>query len=182
MKKLCVLDIGHTKKKPGAKNIKSGLTEFEFNNDLAIRIEKKVKKAKIQRIYRKTYIGLPGQINALNPDFIIFLHCNAFNCTASGTEVLYWHKSTKGKKIAEILNRNLVSYLRLADRGIKPIDSDDRGSLILRKTKAPAAISEPFFIDNDIDLDRALEDLDSFAQVYANAIEEIVDQIVDKLN
>ena len=177
MKKLCVLDIGHSPKKQGAKNVKRGLTEFKFNDDLSIRIEQKVKKVKIQRVYRKTYSALPGQINSFNPDFILSLHCNACNCIASGTEVLYWHKSTKGKKMAEILKRNLVSYLRLADRGIKPIDSDDRGSLILRKTKAPAVISEPFFIDNDIDLDRALEDLDSFAQVYANAIEEIVEKL-----
>ena len=173
----CVLVIGHTKKSPGAKNKKRELTEFDFNDDLARRIERKVKDANIQKVYRITYIGLPDQINSINPDFIISLHCNAFNNNASGTEVLYWHNSPKGKHIASILQRHLVKHLRLPDRKIKPVKGGDRGGLLLCLTKAPCVISEPFFIDNDSDLDRALEDLDGLVQAYADAIQKITEYL-----
>ena len=42
LKKLCALVIGHKKSFPGAVNERAGITEFDFNENLAIRIEKKV--------------------------------------------------------------------------------------------------------------------------------------------
>jgi hypothetical protein len=66
-KKLCALVIGHKKSSPGAVNERAGLTEFDFNEDLAIRIEKKIRNAEVQRIYRRTYKELPDDINALEP-------------------------------------------------------------------------------------------------------------------
>ena len=41
----------------GAVNEREGLSEFDFNEDLAIRIEKKIRNAEVQRIYRRTYKG-----------------------------------------------------------------------------------------------------------------------------
>ena len=174
-KKLCALVIGHKKSSPGAVNKRSGITEFDFNEDLAIRIEKNVKKTEVQRIYRRTYKELPDDINTLDPDFIVSLHCNGFNGRASGTEVLYYHKSEEGKKMAEILLNHLVEHLKLPNRGIKPKTAEDRGGPLLRYTKAPCVIAEPFFIDNDSDLSRAQknEDIDELAVAYAKAIEEI---------
>ncbi len=171
--KLCALVIGHKKHSPGAVNKRKNLSEFDFNEDLAIRIERRVKKVKVQRIYRRTFESLPHDINLLDPDFIVSLHCNAFNGKASGTEVLYYHRSEKGKKMAEILLRHLVEYLKLPNRGIKPKTAEDRGGYLLRYTKAPCVIAEPFFIDNDDDLARAQEDIDGLALAYARAIEEI---------
>ena len=151
----------------------ANLTEFDFNEHLALGIEKKVQKTEIQRVYRRTYKELPDDINALDPDFIVSLHCNAFNGKASGTEVLYYHKSENGKKMAEILLEHLVEHLKLRNRGIKPRTAEDRGGYLLRYTKAPCVIAEPFFIDSDDDLARAQEDLDGLALAYANTIEEI---------
>jgi len=171
-KRLCALVIGHKKHSPGAVNAKTGLTEFDFNEDLALHIEKKVENVQIQRIYRRTYNELPGDINALKPDFVVSLHCNAFNTQASGTEVLYYHKSEKGKHIATIFQKYLVAQMKLPDRGIKPKDSEDRGGYLLRNTNAPCIIAEPFFIDNDKDLDEAKEDIEGLAVAYAKAIED----------
>ena len=97
MSKLCALVIGHKKKTPGAVNVNKNITEFDFNEDLALRIEKKVEKSQVQRIYRRTYKQLPDNVNELNSDFIISLRCNAFDTNVSGTEVLYYHRSEKGK-------------------------------------------------------------------------------------
>ena len=172
-KKLCALVIGHKKSSHGAVNERAGLSEFDFNEDLAIRIEKKIRNAEVQRIYRRTYKDLPDDINALEPDFVISLHCNAFNTQVAGTEVLYYHKSENGKKMAEILLKYLLEYLKLPDRGIKSRMAEDRGGYLLRYTKAPCLIAEPFFIDNNSDLARAQEDLDGLAAAYAAAIDEV---------
>lgn len=99
-KKLCALVIGHKKSSPGAINETAGLNEFDFNEDLAMRIEKKAQSTNIQRVFRRTYNELPGDINLLNPKFVVSLHCNAYDGSASGTEVLYYHRSETGKKIA----------------------------------------------------------------------------------
>ncbi len=176
MSKLCALVIGHKKQTPGAANINKNITEFDFNEDLALRIEKKVEKSQVQRIYRRTYKQLPDDINELNSDFTISLHCNAFDTNVSGTEVLYYHRSEKGKKMAEILLTHLVGHLKLAKRGIKPKTSEDRGGYLLRYTKAPCVIAEPFFIDNDDDLARALENIDGLAGTYAQAIDQISEE------
>jgi N-acetylmuramoyl-L-alanine amidase len=171
--KLCALVIGHKKSSPGASNDKSGLNEFDFNEELAILIEKKAQKAQIQRIYRRTYQELPNDINALDPHFVVSLHCNAYDGRASGTEVLYYHRSEVGKRIAEILQRRLHDFLSLRDRGIKEKTTEDRGGYLLRYTKAPCVIAEPFFIDNNEDLAKARSDLAGLAGAYASAIDEI---------
>ncbi len=176
-KKLCALVIGHKKNSPGAVNINSDVTEFDFNEDLALRIEKKVNHTEIQKVYRKTYKELPDDINAIDPDFVVSLHCNAFNTKASGTEVLYYHKSEMGNKMAENILNHLVEYLKLPDRGVKPKSAEDRGGYLLRYTKAPCVIAEPFFIDNDNDLARAQEGIEGLAEAYAKAI-EAVSQII----
>lgn len=171
--KKCALVIGHKKKSPGASNKNSGITEFDFNEGLAMEIEKNVADVEVQRVYRRTYSTLPGDINELNPDFIISLHCNAYNETASGTEVLYYHRSKKGKLIAEILNKNLVNALQLNNRGEKPKSSEDRGGNLLKLTNAPCVIAEPFFIDNNDDLQKALDNKEALVKAYAVSILEI---------
>jgi N-acetylmuramoyl-L-alanine amidase len=172
-KKLCALVIGHHPDKPGAVNAKTGINEFQFNKELALRIEHAAENVRIQKIFRSSYEELPGDINSLNPDFIISLHCNAFDNIASGTEVLYCHCSEKGKNLAVILLNHLVKHLDLRNRGIVPRKEGELGYNILCKTNAPCVIAEPFFISNDSDLARAQSDLDGLAIAYAKAIEEI---------
>lgn len=176
MSKLCALVIGHKKKSPGAGNINKNVAEFDFNEDLALRIEKKIEKSQIQRVYRRTYKQLPDDINELDPNFIVSLHCNAFDTKASGTEVLYHHRSEKGKEMAEILLSHLVDYLKLRNRGVRPRTSEDQGGYLLRYTQAPCVIVEPFFIDNDADLAKAQEDIEGLAGAYAKAIDQIAEE------
>ena len=175
--KKCALVIGHKKSSPGASNKSSGLTEFVFNDKLAIDIEEEISGVEVQRVYRRTYNSLPGDINELNPDFIVSLHCNAFDGSVSGTEVLYYHRSTKGKFIAGILNEQLVEALGLKNRGLKPKTAEDRGGYLLRNTVAPCMIAEPFFIDNNEDLKTATDKRDLLVKAYANGIEAIAKSI-----
>lgn len=171
--KLCALVIGHKKGSPGAVNIKANLSEFDFNNNLAGIIEEQVRQIAVKLVYRKTYTELPGDINALEPDVVISLHCNAFNRQASGTETLYYEKSVKGRQVAATIQRHLVNQLGLQDRGITAKGTEDRGGYLLRYTKAPCVIAEPFFIDNDADLAVARKNLNGLALAYARAIDEL---------
>jgi len=169
----CALVIGHKKESPGAVNSASGLSEFVFNDNLADMIEERVTAANTIRVYRKIYKNLPDDINALDPNFIISLHCNSFREIATGTEVLYYRTSEKGKMMAEILLRHIVDHLGLKKRGAIPKATEDRGGTLLKYTNAPCVIAEPFFISNDDDLARAQADLEGLAAAYANAIDEI---------
>lgn len=170
---LCALVIGHSAASPGAINLASGVQEFEFNDALAKQIEAQTRNVDVHRIYRRNYQQLPSDINATNPDFVIDLHCNAFNGRASGTEVLYYHRSTKGKQIAEITLTHLVTTLELPNRGSKAKTTEDRGGYLLRYTDSPCIIVEPFFIDNDADLARAYQRYDKLVLAYVTAIEAI---------
>jgi len=80
--------------------------------------------------------------------------------------------------MAEILLSHLVDHLELTNRGIKPKTSEDRGGYLLRYTKAPCVIAEPFFIDNDDDLARVQEDIDGLAGTYTRAIDQISEEAV----
>lgn len=171
--KKCALVIGHKKSSPGAVNEATETTEFVFNDRLSLDIESKVNDVYVQRVYRRTYNSLPSDINELDPDFIISLHCNAFNKKASGTEVLCYHRSTKGNEIASILQTNLLQALGLPDRGIKARTTEDRGGYLLRYTNAPCVIAEPFFIDNDEDFTIAMNKREDLVKAYADAISSI---------
>jgi len=169
-KKRCVIAIGHRRKSPGALNVMTGLSEFIFNETLAHDIKQKCTDVEIIILYRHTYRKLPADINAKEPDFIISLHCNAFNTEASGSEVLYYHNSQKGKHHAEILQHHIVMALGLKDRGIKAKHVEDRGGYLLKETDATCNIVEPFFIDNDDDLRRAIDNKQGLVDAYVNAI------------
>ena len=176
MKKLALV-IGHKKSSPGAQNKLQGINEFLFNEQLSLDIEKCVSDVIVQRVYRRTYQSLPDDINEFSPDFIISLHSNAYNGSVSGTEVLYYHRSTNGKMIANILNNKLVSALDLKNRGIKPKSSEDRGGYLLKNTRAPCVIAEPFFIDNDKDLQVATVKRPELVNAYAESITMIANQL-----
>lgn len=175
--KKCALVIGHKKASPGAANKSSGLTEFVFNDALAIDIENELTGVEVQRVYRRTYSSLPSDINQLNPDFIVSLHCNAFDENASGTEVLYHHRSVKGKLMAQILDDHLVKALNIKDRGIKPKTAEDRGGHLLKCTEAPCVIAEPFFIDNNSDLKVAMDNRKKLIRACAEGIQAIAQAI-----
>jgi N-acetylmuramoyl-L-alanine amidase len=174
----CVLLVGHTAESPGARNPSTGLTEFMFNDRLADDIHRAL-HPHVQTVifHRMRLRDLPLALNAVCPRFIVSLHCNAFNTRVSGTETLYWHKSSQGLLLAGRLQNAIVSVLDLPNRGVKPKTSEDRGGYLLRYTEAPCVIAEPFFIDNTEDLYRAQGRYSSLVAAYAGAIEEYAQRL-----
>lgn len=181
--------IGHHEQDKGADNASYEANEFEFNQALAHDIEHKFFDLnlidEIVVAYRETsYQDLPIQINALKADLIVSLHCNAFDTHANGCEMLYYHKSVKGKEVARIFQNNIVQGFDNKDRGIKPKRSEDRGGYLLRFTNAPCIICEPFFIDNDEEYLKAIEYFNNgdLTKWYCEAINKALDYLKTKDN
>lgn len=175
------LVIGHKEHQPGACNKTHDLCEFCFNEELAKNISKELSfdHKIVLREDGGSYSKLPFYINTnINPKFVVSLHCNAFNTKASGTEVLYYHRSVKGKAMAEVFQKNLLDALELPDRGVKGRGTEDRGGFILRYTNAPCIISEPFFIDNNGDLERVKDRYDEFVAAYVESINDVRNNII----
>ena len=175
------LVIGHRPLDPGAVNEDHGITEFEFNKVLAEHVYMLLTERGLhtQIVYRQDLQTLPRRLNdEIMPDFIVSLHCNAYperpgEREATGTEVLYYRTSERGKEMAAIMQRKLVKALLLRDRGIQPKRSEDRGGYLLRYTQAPCIICEPFFLDNDNDLAVTRKNYDALVSAYVDGIEEI---------
>ena len=161
------------------------VTEYDFNDILARLISQYVTNTQVTIVYRDDnesgYANLPQKINEINPDFIVSLHENAFNGRTSGTEMLYYYSSSRGKKIAKIFQQEVEKFFSFNSRGIKGITRRDRGGHLLHGTNAPAIICEPFFMDNNYDLAKALYNYDDFAKLYAKAIDRVSEEIFNNI-
>ena len=173
------LVIGHRIGSQGAENVSKGISEFEFNESLAFDIAKKLTSIGIAHevIYRDTYKDLPDKINSVAPEMILSLHCNEYieqpgQREATGTETLYYHSSEKSKALAETVQEKVCGALGLRDRGILPRHSEDRGGYLLFKTDAPCVICEPFFIDNDSDIQKVADNYEFLVTAFVNSIKE----------
>lgn len=92
-----------------------------------------------------SYYEISKEENKSGATFFISIHCNgAADPKAHGIETLYCEGSTKGKKIAEIIQQELINATGLTNRGIKP-----RSDLhVLNRTNAPAVLIETAFLSN----------------------------------
>ncbi|MCB1130288.1 MAG: N-acetylmuramoyl-L-alanine amidase, partial [Verrucomicrobiae bacterium] len=146
-------------------------------SDLAATIRGMVTRAEIvvtsRDDKRSGYRTLPAKINALDPNFVVSLHANGDDGsgTANGSEVLHWHTSKEGRKLASLLQDQFLSALKLRDRKLKPRTETDRGGSLLRDVRAPIVIGEPFFITNQSDLAAAMAGKEKLAAAYAAAID-----------
>ena len=155
-----------------------GTHEYIFNKERLLPHLQKALESKGHKVIvigqNKTFSELPARINAEKPDVIISLHYNAFNKKATGSEVLYWKTSSKSKKLAELVQSQIVGALGLANRGAKGLSSG-RGSALLKLTNAPCVILEPFFGDNPNDWKVANEKIKNLAEGIADGIEEWIE-------
>lgn len=171
--KTVALIVGHSQKSQGASNA-NGMTEWAFNHVLANLVANRLMTSGMVKpvlIHRDTYSGLPDKVNKTGSDIAVSFHANAFNTEATGSEVLYWHTSKDGRRLADIMQFAATDALGLTDRGIKTRRMNGRGAYILHETAMPCVIVEPFFIDNSADLKVAMEKQCELAKNYAHAIE-----------
>lgn len=176
MKTICV-SVGHGPKIDKGADNSNGTTELAWNRDLAAKILRHIDTDKFKALIvnrAQERVMNYREVNASGADVAIELHCNAFNKSATGTEMIYHPKSARGKKLATMLLDAAVGVLGLPNRGIKPPQGGGRGMSFLQGTKMPAVIVETMFIDNGTDLRIASERKDDLAKAYANALMEFL--------
>lgn len=178
--------VGHSRRKRGrieggAVSL-GGISEHEFNSDIAVRLRAKLSSYGIQSEVFDDYPGsgytaamqhLASDIRKYGADIAIELHFNdADSNDANGYEYLCWHTSTKGRRLATIfLSEHGRKFPSRKARGVVRIDSEKKkGGGFLRHTHCPAVICEPFFGRNPAEWLAYNKNRDALADVYADAI------------
>lgn len=106
--------------------------------------------------------NIVAKCNAHSVDYDISIHLNAGGGT--GTEVLYYPTSSKGKAMAEVMSKRVADALGLKNRGAK-----SRSDLyVLKRTKAPAVLVECCFVDSVTDRDKW--NVDACAKAIVEAV------------
>ena len=189
-----ILVPGHGGKAPkgeyqdfGAVSKDESVDEFHYYQDLIKNyIIPELEKEKIEYAYveRKTKKIMPyAEINAVaeDGDFAIEFHYNAYDIeSAQGSEYLYYPTSKGGLKLATILRDNISETMGFALRtndkskqGLRPT-STGNGSPVLKNTKCPTVLIEPFFITNPEEFKKATENKKELAKAVVSAIKEYI--------
>ncbi len=104
--------------------------------------------------------------NAFDADLFVSIHCNAATSTsAQGTETFCYYGAGKGNKLAQTIQKQLVSSLDVTDRGVK-----EAGFYVLAHTNMPSVLVETAFITNEHDAKLLTDYEDEFARAIARGI------------
>ncbi|MCL2436759.1 MAG: N-acetylmuramoyl-L-alanine amidase [Clostridiales bacterium] len=172
-----LIDSGHggTPKDSGAIG-PTGLREADAALTIANRVGAMLIEAGVNVGFTRTTdvnMSLQARSNMANrvkARYFLSIHINsATNPRATGTETFAFRSGGEGEKLANAVQRNLVSAIRLPDRGVKFANFH-----VLRETTMPAALVEVCFINNPQEeaLLRKAEFIESAAQgIAAGAME-----------
>lgn len=149
---ICI-DPGHGGKDPGAVDDTKDDKIYSEESDIALKVatqfanELKFLGAKvIMTRTGDTYPTLGERCriaNTNNVDVFVSIHCNSFSPSSQGVETLFNPKSKEGKRLAGLMQQELVAT-RAVTRGIK-----ERNDLyVLNGTKMPAVLVEVGFLSN----------------------------------
>ena len=157
-----VIDAGHGGYDPGKMGI-NGLPEKDVNLSIATMLRDDLEACGIQVVMTRTEdrsLCGEGEENAkardlknrirvieeVHPEVAVSIHQNSFpEAYVKGAQVFYYVTSAEGKKLAEALQKRLISELDPEnDRQIKENDS----YYLLKKTSVPLVIAECGFLSN----------------------------------
>lgn len=152
-----LLDAGHGGRDPGAG---TGLfNESEFTLAIVLEVERIARERHSDWdvvLTRSTDIYLSPDARRrmcmnLKPDLFVSVHCNGADTgQANGCEVVY--REDDDKKLAEVIQKSLITNLKVRDRGIiHDLNDLKRRLAVLSTPKIPSVIVEPGFITNDKD-------------------------------
>jgi N-acetylmuramoyl-L-alanine amidase len=175
-KPVVVLDPGHGGQDNGARWY--GVSEKTLNLDVAKRVETMLKKRGIPVAMTRrtdTYVTLDSRAaiaNRYNDSIFVSIHFNAHtNRSIKGIESFY--VSSKGKRLADSVQRRLAQRIRTEDRGSK-----EHHYAVLTKTRGVAALVECGFISNRWECNRCSASWfrDILAQEIASGIASYYNQ------
>ena len=153
--KTVVLDPGHGGRDNGARWY--GVSEKTLNLDVARRVERHLKKRGIRVVMTRrsdTFVSIEQRAaiaNRHSDSVFVSIHFNAHtNRSIKGIESFYI--SSKGKRLADCIQRRLAKRIRTRDRGSKK-----HHYAVLTKTRGVAALVECGFISNRWECNRCSE-------------------------
>jgi len=165
------LDAGHGGKDPGA--LGNGLKEKDITLPVTLKVGNILKEHGVTVGYSRTtdvFLELSDRAkkaNSFGADIFVSIHCNAFNkSTAKGVETYSYPNSTKGAKLAKLIQDSVISEkLYTVNRGTKTANF-----AVLRETNMPAALIELAFITNSQDAEILKNKQDDLAVAVAKGI------------
>jgi N-acetylmuramoyl-L-alanine amidase len=175
MKRIALV-IGHGPvKDTGAGSADGKTTELEWNRKFVPMVESELSKRGVKTwLFHRIIERVPpvANVNGTNAECAIEFHLNSSTPTGTGTEMIHYAASSKGRKLAVALQESAVSVLGLKDRGVKP-PFNGRGNGFLKNTNMPAVIVESFFISNPSDLATGTAKMKQLAEAYAEALAKL---------
>lgn len=165
------LIVGHERKSSGAELHKSqgSMSEYDYNSDLAKRIEKLADKKIVQvEIIHRDGIGILGackKAKDLKCDVVIELHFNGFNGVVTGTSTLC-SQEPRDRDLAQIVQKIMCQVFERKgnSRGVKVLSRGDRGALNVMSIEGIAnCLVEPFFGDVESEALMAVQKKDEYA-------------------
>lgn len=165
------LSAGHGGSDPGA--VANGLKEKDINLNILLACKEVLENHGVEVVcsrIKDEYDPVSQEVSEANKsgaDIAVSFHNNAGG--GDGFECFYYPKSAASKKIAQLCEK-YIKAIGQNSRGIK----DGSKSYFVRNTKAPAVLTESFFLDNKKDKqigDTAAEQK-KFGVAYAKAILE----------
>ena len=168
------IDPGHGGKDPGAIG-PTGVQEKVVNLAVARKVAVLLQPVMTVVLTRDTDKSLGANVSAdltaranvanqAGADVFVSIHCNsATDPAAHGTETHCYLGSVRGKTLAQMIQKRLVSALGLTDRGVK-----ESNFAVLRQSKMPSALVELAFISNPTE--EALLQSEDFQDRTAKAI------------
>lgn len=185
------LDAGHSKATGGKRNEKANpkFYEYEFNNDIAIKLKKRLEEQGITVYLTNTSpegkdIALSTRANTANikwntlgkPTNAIFIsiHGNASTgawAKARGVEVYHANNASgKSKKLALLLTNQIYEDIKKIDNGFKQRGVKSSNFTVIYKANMPSVLIEHGFYDNKEDLFLMQNKRDMFVEADCKAI------------
>lgn len=161
--------------------------EHLFNVALAKAVKAEMKQKCIQcelidwpNLKNDTEISqVVNHVNSKSPKLLLSIHGNAagtgdwknLDAKATGTVVLYYKTSTKGKKIATDIANNVKNCrLRFGGPDNRASHTAESSVAVLKKTNCPAVLVEACFYDNLEDLYWTVTHMDKLATAIVGGI------------
>ncbi len=181
--KICV-DAGHNYSDFDTGASGNGLREQDITFEIADKVRKLLTEAGVEVVMTRKTIADNVGVNANDSinerakianrekcDYFVSIHCNSYaNKIVNGTETLVYGLGGKAEKLANKVNKSIVSALGTYDRGIKV--RPDLG--VLRFTNMPAILVETAFISNESDAKLLENNQNTFAEAITDGVFEFL--------
>lgn len=185
LNKTVVIDAGHGGYDPGSIGC-SGGKEKNITLSVALKVGSILKKNGVNVVYtrksdtvtwsteiKKALISRANIANNIGADFFISIHTNHSDISSiRGTESYYMLGSSKGKKMAQMIQNSIIKKTKFKDRDIRYADYS-----VLRNVRAPAVLVELGYTSNykEATLLHSKRYQDLFAEAIANGILKYID-------